>query len=162
MSRAAKRLTAVVCVGGCGRTTRAWSRTCDACSRKLGEASDRVAWDCSICGIPIDDNDGYLWVSVRDAVRALEAEQEWKTRHGSVVTIEELFELPDPVPWVALHRGCDPRPEDEGYAIDVSRLRSSWDIVRWTCHLSGKNWLRATDWHEVVGHAADRNGARHP
>ncbi len=162
MTRPRLRLTCVPCTS-CGRTTSNWSKRCNTCSRQVGTAAaGRVAWDCDVCGNPIDDNDGYLCASVRDAVRALEAEQEWKQRHGIVVTIEELFELPDHVPWVALHRGCDPRPEDEGYWVDVSRLRSSWDLVRWTAHLSEKNWLRATDWHEVISHAADRAGARHP
>ena len=36
MSRPAKRLTAVSCVD-CGKTTKAWSRTCNACERRIGQ-----------------------------------------------------------------------------------------------------------------------------
>jgi hypothetical protein len=161
VTRPRERLTCVPCVS-CGVTTKAWSRRCDACSRKVGTTASRVAWDCAVCGSPIDDNDGYLWVSVCDAIRALEAEQEWKQRHGSVVSIAELLELPDHVPWVAVHRGCDTRPEETGYWIDVERLRSPWDLLRWSAHLSEKNWLRATNWPDVISRVADRAAARHP
>jgi hypothetical protein len=126
---------------------------------------ETIRWDCSVCGQPIADTEGYLLADVTAAMATLRAEAEWDEEHdGRAVDIAELLDsYPDEVRWRSLHGVCDPQP-DAGfeYCIEVSRLRSPWDLAWWTAHLWPKNWMRATNWDDLVRAVCERSGAQEP
>jgi hypothetical protein len=55
-----------------------------------------------------------------------------------------------------LHRGCDPNPDGEEYWIAVERIRTATDVIWWSAHLLGKNWIEHTNWGDVLRGIARR------
>jgi hypothetical protein len=68
---------------------------------------------------------------------------------------------PEPAHWHAWHLACDPEPDGGRYFIDVERIRTAWDVLDWTAHLTQKRWLADTDWFDVVRDIAHRRAAGH-
>jgi hypothetical protein len=132
-------------------------------------ARSRIVWTCSVCKEPIGDEKGYVVADVLAALDVLDDEQKWHEDHQApagelqVVTYKELSTYPPHVSWQILHSKCDPRPAYDGdYAIDVARARSAWDLLWWTAHLMGKNWVPATNWDDVLRHVAMQSGSGDP
>jgi hypothetical protein len=79
-------------------------------------------------------------------------EAEWLANNGSstsgvrAIQPSALVDKPGPVRWQALHTSCDPDLEREDYFIEVDRIRTAEDALRWTAHLMPKTWLHRTDW----------------
>ncbi len=114
-----------------------------------------VMWVCRGCQGPVADGDGYLHVSYKAIHEAETARRDWYARHGDAngmvtLTGPDLFSFPDQAPWVAHHSHCDPEPEAGDYFIDVERARTAEQLLSWTAHLMGKDWLSATDWQDVL------------
>jgi hypothetical protein len=131
-------------------------------------ARSRIEWTCAVCKEPIANRQGYIVADVLAALDVLDAEQKWHEDHRppagelQVLTCRELSTYPPHVSWQVLHRKCDPRPDYGDYAIEVERARSAWDLIWWTAHLMGKNWVPATNWDDVLRHAAMRSGSGDP
>lgn len=116
---------------------------------------------CDTCGRPVEDGDGALYVSLA-AIRQNRAEQaEWektRPRHGAM-DVATLMMMPRTIPWHIHHDRCAPTTEDV-YDICVERVRTWRDLVRWTGHLMGKNWLASTSWASLIESAAYGNSGR--
>ncbi|MDX3490941.1 hypothetical protein [Streptomyces sp. ID05-18] len=112
---------------------------------------------CGTCKRAVVRDDGYLWVSrreadsVRKAYRALE-HRRTDPRDGSMsFGLADICGLPAPAVWRADHHGCDFTPENDAhYRIPADRLRLRADLLDWTAHLTGKIWLPHTDWRDLL------------
>jgi len=123
-------------------------------------ATVELEYICDYCGGPIEDRKGCLEVFFSDIHSYRHAQQEWQQVHGDGPhTISQLLQLPSHVPWRLHHYTCNPHRVD-GYDIDVAKVRTWRDLVRWTAHLLEKNWLALTDWHQVIRAAAERRSGR--
>jgi len=119
-----------------------------------------IAWPCSVCAAHIANGCGYVLVDVLAARDSLRAGAAWQRAHSGPVDVHELLStFPAEVQWHAVHRRCDPDPDSASeYVIDVERIRSPWDVIGWTAHLMGKNWLEATNWSALIRSVAMRAG----
>jgi hypothetical protein len=112
-----------------------------------------LTWACISCDELVDDNSGYLHVNHTE-INHVEREYEaFEKRSQGVISGEawtELFALPDPAPWEVHHASCDPRPESNDYWIGVERIRTQATLLSWTAHLMEKNWLRHTNWVDII------------
>lgn len=118
-----------------------------------------LVWECEVCGEPIEDGAGYLTVSYADMAAYDKAHQEFRDRHRTpggwvVYSGTDLADFPNEVSWRVLHAACDPKPDSYDYWIGVERVRSQSDVLSWTAHLLGKNWLPITGWDAIVRKAA--------
>ncbi|MEV1048743.1 hypothetical protein [Streptomyces sp. NPDC049916] len=111
---------------------------------------------CGTCGQAVVRDDGYLWVSRREADTARKTYEGFQRRNinssGTMAfDLRDIRALPRPVAWRADHRRCDPEPEDEyHYRIPAARLRLRVDLLDWTAHLTEKIWLPHTDWRYLL------------
>ncbi len=108
---------------------------------------------CETCTNPIADGQGFLWVDLGEAMDRWRTYCEWRKANDRArfIPIGTLTELPDETPWRVHHiQGCDPGPAGNSYSIEISRVRTFADLLRWTGHLAGKNWLESTDWMELI------------
>lgn len=120
---------------------------------------------CDACGRPVEDGHGSLYVLFSELHKRRNAMSAWKaaSEPGTprpAVSLVEALQLPSPAPWHIHHDRCRPRHEGDGYHIDVERIRSWRDLVRWTAHLMEKNWLGDTNWQVLLGNAADGRDQR--
>lgn len=131
--------------------------------RSPTEVRERTMQDfesaCQECGKPILDREGYLRVDDAAALRGYldQEERDREYEPGAPVDLDKL--VSGTVVWRALHAGCDAYA-NLGYQIDINRLRTWPQLVDWTAHLMQKNWLRATDWHELLRQTAAGEGTR--
>lgn len=114
-----------------------------------------LTWRCVECGELIDDGDG--WITC-DWLAAIEQHRENELRHAEelveaqrsgeirFVRWSELAQLPEPVPWRALHRRCDSNLDRNEYWFGVDRIRTWSELLDWNLHLSGKGWVEETNW----------------
>lgn len=67
--------------------------------------------------------------------------------------------LPPPAIWGVHCDPCNPHPDDPDdprswcsgcYWFSVDRCRTWAQLIEWTCHLSEKNWLKATNWMDFI------------
>jgi len=86
-----------------------------------------IEWHCESCRFPIDDFGGSV------AAPYTEIADNLATWH----------------PW---HYQCQPT---DGYQIDVSQLRTSTDVIRWTRHLRPKHWFDLGAWDAILAHAVE-------
>jgi predicted GIY-YIG superfamily endonuclease len=114
----------------------------------------QLVWLCTRCQEPIADGLGYIHVNMRSV---FEIEAYWAAAEkrqlegGSVfVDISDLRDWPDDAPWMAHHADCDPYPEAGDYWFDVKRARTHAQLLNWTAHLMGKDWLKFTDWDDLI------------
>lgn len=131
-------------------------------------ATDSFAWLCEVCGTPIEDGDGYIEMPVSERQRYACEMQEWKSLRpevdhnaseserlmASIITAEQLLSIPAKAHWWAIHRSCDPNISGCGYWIDVGRMRTQVDVLRWTSDLMLKHWFIHTDWGELIRNVA--------
>lgn len=111
-----------------------------------------IQWTCATCGRDVAD-DGVLHVNLdqarahRHAVRA--------TRSTEIgINLGDLLARPAPARWAAHHSTCDLDTESNDYWIPMREVRSHAQLLRWTAHLMGKNWLADTDWIQVIRDAS--------
>lgn len=115
---------------------------------------------CDVCGRPIEDGKGSLYVRDVDLRVRRTDDQEWRRVHGDgPVTITELFSHPRGALWLIHHDRCRP-DESDGYHIAVEQVRTWRDLLRWTAHLMDKTWLPDTNWGAVIGAAAEGRDCR--
>lgn len=114
---------------------------------------------CDICRAPIANSEGHIWLDQADVDRVEQGIAEWKATHdqkqeGFVVTRASAYEtFPQAAHWRATHTVCDPEEDTSKYVIEVERCRTWADLVAWTAQLMGKNWLRVTDWDDLLREA---------
>lgn len=114
-------------------------------------------WTCDKCHEPLSAGDGYLLIRYADIDANTAAEAAWDAAHPAdahgwrTMTMLELVTHPDRVRWAALHRGCDPNPDEIAcYWVDIDQLRTWRHVAGRTAHLITKEWLPQTDWTEVL------------
>lgn len=147
-------------------------------------------WRCDVCGEPIADGDGYICGDRRDAIRrgaekrreaarraaaeasassAVERLEAARVDLVAMIEREEARRLLIPASairtfglasWCAYHDACDPAPERYGYCIEVERCRTLAALLDWNVHLSGKEWVRHTNWPHFLQRQLDRNERR--
>lgn len=106
----------------------------------------RLDWTCAACGEPIYDGQGSFAVSkvgVQDALRI-------RDEFGSepVRIRDALHFVTGMACWQPAHDSCRKLFLELHYDIPVERLRTPRDVLAWTAHLIGKNWLSVTDWRD--------------
>lgn len=115
---------------------------------------------CDVCGMPVSDGDGSLYVRHADIVARRVDHQEWRRVHGDgAVSIAELLSLPAIALWMIHHDRCRP-DESDGYDIDVEQVRTYRGLLEWTAHLLPKTWLSDTNWASVIRGAAEGRDRR--
>lgn len=115
---------------------------------------------CDYCGRPVADGEGCLLVFFADLSAYRSADADWKQIHGDgPSTPAQILDRPVSVPWHVHHDACNPRRED-GYDIDVRKVRTWRALLLETSRLMSKNWLALTDWPRVIGAAADGSSGR--
>lgn len=139
-----------------------WNITYNA--RPVAVASDpvavggRIRWACGICEMEIWSG-GALYVDLRRASEILREQVKDDHRRflGPVRFDDALYAALLSVPrFVRWHVACDAcfNENDCSYDISLDQCRSLAALIRWTAHLYGKSWFRATDWiyftHEVA------------
>jgi predicted GIY-YIG superfamily endonuclease len=113
-----------------------------------------LIWRCSVCDKEVADGDGWLaarydeFGEVRDARKAWE--QRIEATYDGFYPASELLSYPHPAPWRVFHRHCDPSLDSTDYWITVERIRTYPQLVHWTAHLMGKDWLKDTTWDELL------------
>lgn len=91
---------------------------------------------CQVCKKPIADKTGYLWIDENEYLN------KWQS--------SESPEKTGLVKWQAHHEKCDPDIDAMSYTIEVERIRTYEQLLKWTAHLYNKNWFYYTNWVEVV------------
>lgn len=117
-----------------------------------------------------------MHVSMVEVERYKNRRRDWLREHDQVNPLEpgefrfisaaELESHPMPAPWCIHCDDCNPH-WDEGhneacagcYWFSLDRCRTPLDLLSWTAHLMGKNWLKHTDWDQLIyklinGHSA--------
>lgn len=110
---------------------------------------------CDVCGHPVEDGHGSLYLRFAQLNETRNARADWEATNppGQALSLSSILMSPGLAPWLIHHDACRPN-EADGYHIDVERVRSWRDLVRWTAHLMDKNWLPDTDWRVLLGNAA--------
>lgn len=122
-----------------------------------------LALVCQACGRRVLDDDGYLWAHTGEVNTVQQAARAWEEKHtepdGSMlVGFKTLLAYPEPACWQTHHEQCDPVPGESHYRIPADKLRTRADLLDWTAHVMEKDWLRRTDWRDVLREA--RNGGK--
>jgi hypothetical protein len=116
----------------------------------------RSVHTCTQCDLTIQDGEGYICVSERDAIQYLadlktaEREALAKGGDGFSYALSDFQPASKAAKWRAYHGGCDPRPDAADYWIAVERARTAEQLLDWTLHLTGKTWFDGTDWDRYV------------
>lgn len=127
--------------------------------------ADALLATCDACNRPIahDGNGpGHLWIDHEVVSKVERLVREWRARRSpdGVMTMDELMSMPDVAPWRIHHAACDPEPEANSYVIELHRLQNGRQLLAWTAHLIGKQWVRSTDWLQLIEGAAEGTGRR--
>lgn len=114
----------------------------------------QLVWLCAQCHTPIADGQGYIHVNM-PTVNAVEHywRQDNERQHdndSAFVDLSEIRAWPDDAPWMAHHADCDPEPTASDYWFDVKRARTHAQLLNRTAHLMEKNWLKHTDWDDLI------------
>lgn len=147
---------------------------------------DRITWRCEVCLKPVDDNEGYILISARE-YRAEEEKRRKRNRDKvsadiarelTEVGLTERQKLVNSIRyysecendeyswanWHTYHIRCDPNPDTdkytapEEYVINIERIRTPRQFIKWTHHLEKKSWLSSTNWYELAAYVAYENG----
>src|SRR5438128_6178965 len=119
---------------------------------------DRIEWMCDAWRKPIEDGKGSVRASFREMREIKEARAAWDKEHpGPIMKEGELTTYPRGAGWMVLHDACTREPE-EGYAIEVNRIRDTRALLAWTVHLMEKVWLPETRWEKIIERAAESMG----
>lgn len=121
-----------------------------------------LVWVCEACRGPVPDGDGYIHVRHADVHQVEAAERAWRSKYEpdpdtAYISLAAYQEFPQPAHWQTHHRVCDPQPESFDYHFDVARARTHADLLHWTAHLMEKNWLKHTDWLQLIDRMAGVN-----
>lgn len=123
-------------------------------ARRAAAALLEFEWPCDACARPIEDGDGYLHINLLSIAMAEAAEQNWQrawaAQDSSSFDLAGPFGAPTLALWQAHHEACDTAIEADDYWIDVHRIRTPVQALRWTLHFAGKGWLDVTDWTQVA------------
>lgn len=119
--------------------------------------STQIQWTCRECGFPVADGRGYVHIDHQavSAVAQLRDEREARSDDSRPQTLGEFLAdwIPDAT-WDVHHDECDPEHGVGSYIIEVERARSHAQLLHWTAHLMGKNWLSATNWDVIIREAS--------
>jgi hypothetical protein len=115
---------------------------------------------CDGCHRPVLDGTGWLGVRYSDIHRHRHERADWDAAHPGAQTVADLMAMPEDITWHVYHDRCDPLPAEDAYQIDIERIRSWHALAHWTSHLMAKNWLRDSDWDELLQELADDKGTR--
>lgn len=124
--------------------------------------SEPLLWTCDECGKPVTDGDGWVTIDYAELNAYRDATADWEKAHPTpehglrCFSLTDLMELPDPVRWHVWHRACDPNIDSCDYCIDVERIRTAAQILKWTAHLMEKTWLPDTTWRDLLRGQAER------
>jgi hypothetical protein len=116
----------------------------------------RVVWTCNGCGEPVKNGTGYIECDDMLATRRetedarKDAERILSTDLPIAIALADLGPVLAPVPWLAWHGACDPRPDVSGYWIAVERIRTLRHVLHWTAHLGPKGWPSQTNWDDIL------------
>lgn len=122
-------------------------------SRVVVGSDAQVRFPCATCGQLIESG-GFVEVDEADLIHKQQAHAAWRADLDldgyaePLVTLADLARVPEPVHWRAFHYDCGSEL-DQGrttYSIDLQRLQTLRDVIRWTSHLMEKAWLDQTDW----------------
>jgi hypothetical protein len=118
----------------------------------------QLVWRCDGCGEPVADGAGYINVDYCVAIQAQNERENRERRRdaGSSVRVSDL-RVHGRVPWQVHHRKCDLSPSRYDYWYRIEEVRTLEQLFERTLHLSGKRWLRATDWIDFCRGALARN-----
>lgn len=117
--------------------------------------SDVIVWRCDACHDTIGDGEGYLTVDMHAARRATVGMIQWDADHrGRIMSASQIAGRPGPARWRCYHDTCAVPPSIGAYCIDVDEARTCRSLLRWTAHLSPKNWYPGTDWVSVIRQVA--------
>lgn len=115
---------------------------------------------CDVCGRPVDDGQGALYVSYADIHKARSDRAEWeKTRGAGAIDIVSMLTMGAPAPWQIQHDRCGAASVD-AYDISVEHVRTWRALLKWTAHLMAKTWLPSTNWASVMESAAEGRDRR--
>jgi predicted GIY-YIG superfamily endonuclease len=110
-----------------------------------------VLWVCDECHGPVGNGEGYLHISYHAIHEAEQNRTGWKAKYpGPTIDGSALAQYPKPAQWLVHHDECDPESDQGDYVISIERARTAAQMLSWTAHLMGKNWLPATDWRELL------------
>lgn len=123
-------------------------------------ATSRVIhWRCDKCQKEIADDDGAVWIDHCVVNQRTADYKEWEEsdpNKGSFYRdIAYLMKMPPAVKWNVHHYDCADIPDFTGYDLDVSSVRTEWDLIHTTAHLMGKAWVpEHTNWEDILNRAA--------
>jgi hypothetical protein len=122
---------------------------------------------CDACKLPVDDEEGYVWIDYGEINRYETAFRAWEEETGTelvpgrkVRSFMDVYNGPKRVRWQAHHKACDPDVGAGSYTIEAERLRTWADLAEWTAQLMRLRWLSGTDWSDVLRSAAHSTGLR--
>jgi hypothetical protein len=103
-----------------------------------------IKYECSKCGKAIEDLssgsvvviNGTEWRDFKEV-----GEKEWEEETLGLFGPSKLFEC---FPYVTCH-DCY-RPGEDEYSIDLPRIATDEDLLRWTAHLLQNKWITDIDW----------------
>lgn len=125
---------------------------------------------CMACRVAIPPGDnGVIHIVERTAYAAASRAREVEDRrtHARVeaelrgdftrvmATYEMAMEEPAPIEWMVHCDSCNPHERDGVwcggcYWFSVDRCKTWAQLIEWTCHLSEKDWLAATNWMDWI------------
>ncbi|WP_157437790.1 hypothetical protein [Actinoplanes subtropicus] len=117
---------------------------------------------CDLCARTVAPSDGHLWVDDRDLAQVQRLTAAWEAEHPDAepIQVSNLVTRPQPARWHVTHTTCDAVPRSSGYSIELTRIQTFRDLVGWTAHLMGKNWLQHTDWDDLIANALGAGDGR--
>lgn len=136
----------------------------------------RLKLKCQGCGKAVTGSrKAVIHMRGLDSHNALRAQQEWDRAHEPtepggfrVISGAELLSYPPPARWQVHCDDCNPHKGEDGdmcggcYWFSLDRCKTSVDLLYWTAHLMGKNWLEATNWDQFIRAAAATTGRADP
>lgn len=117
---------------------------------RLGKRTPQLAWICEVCLETIVDGEGYLDLRSSEMLAYGIDLREAKSKSAAWSSIP-LSTYPAQVRWHPLHAKCDPFPDASStYYVDVKDLRTHEAVLKKTCHLMTKPWIRDTNWNWMM------------
>lgn len=103
---------------------------------------------CDRCDKAVTIKEGALYIQEPALKERQHQVRDWEREHpGTIWSDEELLARPSRVQWQWGHLRC---AEDAMYSIDADRFDTVSKALGWTLHLTGKRWLRDTDWESAI------------
>lgn len=120
-----------------------------------------VEYVCGVCGRPVEDGQGSLYVRWSDLAEQRQIEEERKQRQGPgrPLDVAAMFRWPGWAMWHIQHDACRP-DESDGYDISVEQVRTLHGLLEWTEHLMDKRWLPQTNWPAILQGAVSTGDLR--